>query len=206
MSDARIPRLAVQDVSDLPDVGFGHRGHVWWGTSLFAVIEGSTIFISIFVYFYLRRNFDAWPPPRVLPPDLLIGSLGLLALLASLIPAWKAHQAAHDLDMRAVQRWQLALSVASAIIVVTRTLEFAHLNTRWDEHAYGSAVWILIGFHTTLMIVDILDTWVATVLAFKGPFLTKHFSDVEDGAFYWVFTVLIWIPVFVVMYLYPRWG
>jgi cytochrome c oxidase subunit III len=194
----------VLDVSKLPDYAFGHRGHIWLGTSLFAIIEGSSVLIAIFVYFYLRRNFDAWPPPRVAPPDLLIGTISFALLLASAIPAFMVHRKSRELDMKGTQLWQVVLAVASALLVVTRAFEFAHLNTRWDEHAYGSAVWVLLGFHTTIFIVDVFDTFVVTALAFIGPWGVKHFSDAEDGAFYWFYTIVLWIPGYIVLYLVPR--
>lgn len=198
------PERIVLDATELPDVTFGHRNHVWWGTLLFAVIEASTLVISVFAYFYLQRHFDQWPPPRIELPDLLAGTATVAVLLASLFPAWKAKTAGRELDMGAVRRWQVILSIFSAAIIVLRSLELANLNTRWDENAYGSVVWVMIGFHTTLLVVDVLETWMVTVLSFKGPWQTKHFADVEDGAFYWWFTVLAWVPLYVVLYLYPR--
>jgi len=46
---------AVMNLSGLPDVVFGPRDIMWWGTLGFAVIEGFTLCLTAAVYLYLRR-------------------------------------------------------------------------------------------------------------------------------------------------------
>ena len=202
----RPPERAAVDVSEMPDVVFGYRSTVWWGTMLFALIESSTVMVSLFSYFYLRRNFDAWPPPRIVPPNLEIGTASMAVLAISLIPAWIVGRCASDMNLPKLRRWKLVLAAFSLLIVIMRALEIANLNTRWDETAYGSVVWAIIGVHTTLLVVDVAETFAETTLVFRGPMETKHFSDSEDGAFYWWFTVLMWVPAYVTLYWYPRWA
>jgi cytochrome c oxidase subunit III len=33
----------------------------------------------------------------------------------------------------------------------------------------------------------------------------KHFSDVADMVFYWLFMVLAWMPLYVLCFWVPRW-
>src|SRR5207248_1070724 len=56
---------AMLDVSDLPESGWDSNDPVWWGNLLAILIETTTIALLIASYFYLRRNFDEWPPPRI---------------------------------------------------------------------------------------------------------------------------------------------
>jgi hypothetical protein len=42
-------------------------------------------------------------------------------------------------------------------------------------------------------------------LFWMGPVEKKHFSDAADLAFYWYFMVGIWVPIFILSYLLPRW-
>lgn len=202
----RPPERATVDVAELPDVVFGYRGTVWWGTMLFALIESATVMVSLFTYFYLRRNFDAWPPPRIVPPNLEIGTASMAVLLLSLVPTWLMGKAASAMNLAKVRRWKIVVSLFSAAIVLLRALELGNLNTRWDETAYGSVVWAVIGVHTTLLVVDVFESWAETALVWRGPVETKHFADFEDSAFYWWFTVMMWVPAYVVLYLYPRWS
>jgi cytochrome c oxidase subunit I+III len=100
----------------------------------------------------------------------------------------------------------LVISIVFAVaFVAIRFLEFGALNCRWDQNAYGSAVWTLLGFHTTHLITDLIDTVVLTAVMFTDKVDGKKFSDVSDNAFYWFFVVLVWLPIFAVIYLVPRW-
>ena len=70
----------------------------------------------------------------------------------------------------------------------------------------GSIVWTLLGLHTVHIVTDVADTLVLAVLMF-----TRHaenhmrLSDVTDNVFYWNFVVLSWIPIYLLLYWFPRW-
>jgi cytochrome c oxidase subunit III len=97
----------------------------------------------------------------------------------------------------------VSLGFAVAFNIV-RAFEFAHLNVSWDHDAYGSIVWLMLGFHTTHIITDLLDSTVLTVLMFTGPVEEHRFVDVEENAVYWYFVVLAWLPIYGVIYWAPR--
>ena len=83
-------------------------------------------------------------------------------------------------------------------------MKFAHLNTRWDNSAYGSVVWLILGLHTTHLATDVGDTVVLTVLMFTVHAKPRRFSDVSDNVFYWNFVVLAWLPLYVLLDWMPR--
>jgi len=85
-----------------------------------------------------------------------------------------------------------------------RILEFGALNCFWDTNAYGSAVWLLLGLHTTHLVTDAYDTGVLGVLMFTGPLEGKRYVDVSENSLYWYFVVATWIPIYAVIYLAPR--
>ena len=74
------------DVARLPTTTFGHRSHMWWGTLGFMLIEGTTLFVCIASYFYLRLNFTVWPPEHTLRPALFWPTVHVVVLLASAVP------------------------------------------------------------------------------------------------------------------------
>jgi heme/copper-type cytochrome/quinol oxidase subunit 3 len=86
-----------------------------------------------------------------------------------------------------------------------RWFEFGVLNTRWDSNAYGSMVWLLLGLHTTHLVTDVVETWVMTAQAFFGPVDARRFSDIEDNQNYWDFVILAWLPIYFILYWFPRW-
>jgi len=199
----RRPREAL-DVAKLPTVVFGHRDLMWWGTTLFAVIEGFTLALVAATYLYLRKNFAEWPPERTPQPSLLLPTISLAVMLASLVPAWWTKRQAYRLDLPAVRRGLLLSAIVGLVSFLLRFTEFAALNTRWDAHAYGSIAWVTVGLHITLHLVDIGDTIGLAALSYIGPWEEKHFVNTTDNSNYWYFMVLSWVPLYVLVFLGPR--
>lgn len=192
------------DVSDLPTVTFGSRSLMWWGTLGFMTIEGWTTAILVVSYFYLRQNFDAWPPLQTPNPSLGIPTINLLIMLVSIVPAKLAADAAKRLDLDGVKRWLAVTTIVSLPIVVLRWWELWAINTRWDTNAYGSAAWTLVGFHTSLLLLDVADTIGLLLFYSIREMPAKAFSDTADNSFYWYFTVGLWIPIYLIVYVGPR--
>ena len=86
-----------------------------------------------------------------------------------------------------------------------RRVEFAALNVRWDQNAYGSAAWATLGFHATLLLVDTLETAAIAAIFHFAPLEEKHFTDASDAAFYQYFLSLVYVPLYVLLFLAPRW-
>jgi cytochrome c oxidase subunit III len=198
------PLRAESDVAALPTVTFGHRSLMWWGTLGFMVIEGWTLALLVVSYFYLRQNYETWPPLRTPHPSLLIPTINLLIMLVSLVPSYLAAAAAKKLDEAAVKRWLVIASIIALPIVVLRWWELWALNVRWDTNAYGTAAWVIVGFHTSLLLLDAADTWGLTLFYFLKQMPLKTFSDTTDNTFYWYFTIGIWIPTYLIIYVGPR--
>ena len=191
------------DVSALPDYAFHHRGIIWWGTMGIIAIEGTMFAMLIVAYLYLKGRSPHWPPGQF-PPDLLWGTLNTVVLLASGVPNQLAKSAAERLDLRKVRLWMAVALVFALAFNVIRILEFRALNVWWDENAYGSIVWALMGFHTFHIVTDFADSSVLLLLFFRGPLSESHFVDVSDNSMYWYFVILSWLPIYAVIYLAPR--
>jgi cytochrome c oxidase subunit 3 len=198
------PLRQIGDVAELPSVTFGHRSLMWWGTLGFMVIEGWTLALVTAGYFYLRQNFNTWPPLRTPVPDLLIPTIGLALMLISLVPAYLASRAAYRLDTGGVRLWLTVSSVIALIIPVVRWYELWALNIRWDTNAYGTAAWTVVGLHASLLLLDVADTVGLTLFYWFKRMPSKAFSDTVDNSFYWYFMVLSWVPLYLIVYVGPR--
>jgi cytochrome c oxidase subunit III len=197
-----VTRVAL-DVSHLPNFAFGHRSVVWWATMGIIAIEGAMFALVMTSYLYLKGRAAHWPP-GVEPPDLLWGTLNTGVLLASLIPNQLAKSAGERLDLAKVRLWMVVCIVFAVAFNIIRIWEFKTLNVWFDENAYGSVVWALLGFHTTHILTDLLDTAVLAVLMFTGPLEEKRFVDVSENSLYWYFVVGAWLPIYALIYLAPR--
>jgi heme/copper-type cytochrome/quinol oxidase subunit 3 len=194
----------VGDVSALPSVVFGSRGTLWWGVIMFMMIEGMTIAICIASYLYVRGNFSQWPPPPTELPSIVIPTIGVVVMMASIFVMARLEKAAKALDLGAVRTLSVVICVFAVALCVLRYFDFKALHTFWDSNAYGSTAWATVAFHSTLLLLETIETMVITALVLWGPMEKKHFADVEDNTLYWYFMCLIWIPAYVVVYLSPR--
>ncbi|HEX6706662.1 MAG TPA: cytochrome c oxidase subunit 3 [Albitalea sp.] len=194
---------AALDVSELPSFGFSHRSLMWWGTAAMIAIEGTVFALGVVSYFYLRSHSTTWPMGCP-APDAGWGTLNTAILLASLWPNQWTKSAAERLDLKVVRIGLVVCLLFSVAFLVVRALEFTSLHCRWDDSAYGSIVWMLIGLHTTHLLTDALDSAVLTALMFTEPTEGRRFVDVSESAVYWYFVVLTWLPLYAVIYLAPR--
>lgn len=193
------------DVSELPHLTYGHKNLAWWATLAFMVIEGFSLVIAVTIYLYLRKNFPTWPPEPTPLPDLLVPTVNTVLLLGTIAVMVLADRAAHRKDLRGCVRWLTVEVAVTAVILVLRAFEFEAVNTRWDDHAYGSAVWLALALHSTLLLLEFLESATFLVLLKRGPVEEKYFSDVSDAAFYQYFLSLSYVVLYVVLFWSPRW-
>jgi heme/copper-type cytochrome/quinol oxidase subunit 3 len=192
------------DVTELPTVVFGSRGLLWWGTWGFAVAEGMTLVLSIATYFYLRRNFQTYPPLGYPQPDWIAPTIGMAIFLLTCIPAYLVKKAAVRLDSAATTRWLVILSVCALVLCGVRTVDFYALRVLWMTSAYGSIQWVLLGFHGSLLVIEVAEVIGTAALFIKGPVLPRHYPDACDIGNYWYFLVLSWLPIWFIVYIGPR--
>jgi len=191
------------DVSTLPSYAFSHRSLTWWGTAGLVAIESTVFALTIISYFYLRGHATQWPPGSP-PPALLWGTLNTVVLLISIVPNLLVKRAAMRADLRWMRIWLAAALALSLVFLGLRVLEFDTLNVRWDTDAYGSAVWLLMGFHTVHLLTDTYDSIVLLTLFHTGPLEGKRLVDASENTDYWYFVVASWIPIYLVIYWAPR--
>ena len=110
--------------------------------------------------------------------------------------------AAVDRDKHKVRLRLIVCRLLQLALRVVRAFEFTVLNVRWDEGAYGSAVWVLLGFRTVNLVTDFADTLVLTAVMYKEPIEGKRYVDIAENSGYWDFIVITWLPIYAVLY----WG
>jgi cytochrome c oxidase subunit 3 len=196
-------RQAALDLSHLPTYGFGTTMTMWWGTMGFVVLEGTGFALAAGTYLYLAFQNEQWPLGSP-PPGLVWSALLTLTLLLSVWPNYMAKKYAREENLPRVRLYLVIMCLMGAIPLALRAMEFTTLYVRWDQNAYGSIVWIILGLHTAHIGTDLVDTVVLTALMFTKHGHGKRFSDVEDNAFYWDFVVISWLPLYALLYWFPR--
>jgi cytochrome c oxidase subunit 3 len=225
------------DVSGLPAEVRDARAPAWWGNVLFMAIETTTVALVLASYFYLWRNFPQaqWPPPQphtdpplLKPvPDLLLGTLNVLLLLATVPLVWwvdracgrqfdrleKLHAAKPSQAPegkrpperpRGVMLGLSVFVVLGAVSLAVRRYEFPALNVRWNENAYAALVWALLGLHFVYIAVEVVEILVLLVWIAIYGLGENQAGDVILSAAYWYWTVAVGVVVYGVVYWFPR--
>jgi cytochrome c oxidase subunit 3 len=194
----------VSDLSRLPLHGMGSASATWWGTLAFMLIEGTGFALGIAMYLYLMSLAATWPIDAQ-QPDLLPGTLVTVVLLGSLVPNHWLSKSAQQQDLRKVKIGLVVISFLGVLPLAIRAFEFPALKINWDNNAYGSVVWTLLGLHTTHIITDLAESLVLTALMFtRHADNPRRFSDVQDDVMYWNFVVAAWLPIYGCIYWMPR--
>ncbi len=58
--------------------------------------------------------------------------------------------------------------------------------------------------HTSHVITDLGDTVVQALWLHTHQIDTEQFSQVDDNAAYWAFVVVAWVPIYLLVYWFPR--
>ncbi|MET4701733.1 cytochrome c oxidase subunit 3 [Constrictibacter sp. MBR-5] len=204
MTDAAIETEIAVDASGLPRLT-PHTHPLWWGVLGAVAIEAAVVANLLTSYFYLMSQSETWPPAGIKPPDPFWATVVLCVLPLSSVTMWWAGRGS-DADRKTQLAMGVTASVALAsLALVFRWLQFAAFGVRWDEHAYGSILWAITGFHFTHVVSAILGTAVVAVLAWMDYFTSERQLGVVVDTLYWYFVAAVFLPIYLVLYWAPRW-
>jgi cytochrome c oxidase subunit III len=210
MSDAP----AILDLSQLPHSDSDKHSPVWWGNTLLLLVETVMFGLLLAGYFYLRQNFDRWPPPRIhrapplfdSAPSLGLPVVNLILIIVSFIPMYWTDRVAQLRD-RARATAGLMVTVGFCLTcLIIRFFEFRSLRFRIDDNAYASIVWTILGMHTLHLIAGTSENALVLAWTLVKPLDDKHARDVHLSAVYWYWIIVVWLVLFSVIFLSPRWG
>jgi heme/copper-type cytochrome/quinol oxidase subunit 3 len=189
------------DVAGLPSHAFGARAPLWWGVALMVAIEATAMSILLVSVFYLRGSAADWPLRPIGGRAFALAVVQLVLLVGSYAPMVASVRAARRRDLPATRRWlALATSLGAAMLSV-RAVELPYVPVRWDADAFGSLFWMTFGLHVTHVLTGVLESAMLLGLLWRGPVEPKHFGDVDASALLWYFTVIEWVPAFLILYL-----
>ena len=200
------------DVRDIPSTLLDYHEPIWWGNLLLLFIETTMFGILVAIYCSVWMNTSPFPPPRVdrtpiiynAVPELLLPTVGLMVLLVSMIPGIWLDLSARRKDEKMVKiLLPITLSINIAAIVI-RFQEFDSLLFKWDDNAYGSITWVILGTHLMHLIILCAEDLYLLAWTYKKGLDANHALDLTVMAVYWYWIVGIWIFFYALVYLAPR--
>lgn len=197
---------AELDATELPRL-YPHArpSPLWWGVVGLILIEATVFSSFIASYFYLRLlGGGPWAAGALPAPPLLWPSVNTVLLLVSSGSMYLAGKLIKR-GRQVAMTWAIGISVAlAALVLALRGLEFRDVPFAWNDHAYGSIYWTMMGLHFAHVLASLLGTAVVGVLGAMKYFTRERNLAVSIDSIYWYFVALIWIPVYLVLYWSPR--
>ena len=201
------------DVSKLGTSAFDEAAPLWWGNLLLVFIETTTVALMLASYFYLRQNYDAWPPPKVdvIPPlnhavpDLGVASANMILLVLSCLPMYWTDMAARRKDRWKTGAGLLLMFAITLVSLVLRWYEFSATKFWWNDNAYASVVWTTLGLHLTYILVGALEFELMAAWICLKHIDSKHALDVTLAGGYWYWVAGTELIIYLVIFWSPRW-
>ncbi len=151
-------------------------------------------------YFTLRAATDRWPPEGV---DLATGrtAVATAVLILSSVTMHGAVKAAQRDDRGRSIRWLAITAFLGLVFLSNQALEYAQADFRISSHAYGSAFYLMTGFHGLHVLGGLL--FMGAIAAAIGGRTSKVSSApaVEVCGYYWHFVDVVWVAMFTTIYV-----
>jgi heme/copper-type cytochrome/quinol oxidase subunit 3 len=99
----------------------------------------------------------------------------------------------------------IAISIVLALgFLAIQGYEYSQASFSWRTDAYGSLFFTILSLHALHVIGAILIVGWLEVRSFAGHFNREHHVAVQTGSLYWHFVDLVWLGIFLVLYISPR--
>jgi len=151
-------------------------------------------------YFTLRATAEEWPPEGVELDAVVSGIFTALLVLSSGTVQLAVRALGRD-DRRAFRRWLGVTLVLAAAFVVNQGREWAEAGFRIDTHAYGSAFFVMTGFHSLHVVGGMLAMILLLGRAADRRFGPGDVPAVEVVSYYWHFVDVVWVAMWATLFL-----
>ena len=188
----------------LPVGSAGHRASGWWGMWCLIATEAALFAYLLFSYFYLGAQAQTHFIPE-LPKFRLALPNTLLLIASSAVLYWGER----GIRNNSVGRLNLALLVTIIMgsgFAVIQALEWHDKKFRLWDSAYASSYYMTTGFHMAHVVGGLLILFLLLFWSLLGKFDHHRHAAVSIGALYWHFVDVVWLAVFTVFYVTPRFG
>ena len=159
--------------------------------------------ISSFIYMALNSGFEHYQVSRL---DITSAGCYTVLLIASsftLLLAERGHARGND---RTLRFWLAVTVLLGAVFLAGQGLEYAHLidsNVTLGSGVFGTSFFTLTGFHAFHVFCGLIILSILLILTFLERLSYKK-GTLKAVAIYWHFVDIVWIVVFTVIYVLPK--
>ena len=152
-------------------------------------------------YFTLRATTTGpWPPPDV-HLGTATSALFTTVLVASSGTMQMAVRAISGGDRRRFRWWIVATAALGLMFVANQAREWSVLDFGPDSHAFGSAFYVMTGFHGMHVLGGMAAMIVLAARASRAGFGAAEAPAVEVVSYYWHFVDVVWVAMWSTLFL-----
>ncbi len=151
-------------------------------------------------YFALRATADEWPPEGVHLDTVVSGAFTALLVLSSATVQLAVRALARG-DVRRFRLFLVVTLLLAAAFVANQGHEWANAGFRVDSHAFGSAFFVMTGFHGLHVVGGMLAMVLLLGRAADARFGSSELPAVEVVSYYWHFVDVVWIGMWATLFL-----
>ena len=175
--------------------------------AMWAFLGSECLFFGSFISTYLlyRSRFEGGPAPDEIY-DIPFTSVSSFILLMSSLTMVLALAAIQRGDQRGLRIWLLATAFLGMGFIGGQIYEFTTFYEEGLELStspFGSAFFVLTGFHGAHVTVGILMLLACVIMSSAGKILPGESRKIELVGLYWHFVDIVWTIIFTVVYLIP---
>jgi len=175
------------------------------GCALFLISEAMLFCGLISAYVVLRAQAGIWPPldqPRL---PVVATAVNTAILLASGGLLWRSvsesFQGRHKIAS-SLRRISLVLGTVFVLIQGVEWGRLLHHGLTTSSSLYGSLFYSLVGCHGLHVIAALVVFTRIHKLTLADPASTASLDRLRAGRMYWTFVVLVWPPLYALVYLW----
>jgi cytochrome c oxidase subunit III len=150
-------------------------------------------------YFTLRAQAVRWPPAGV-HLDTVSATIATAVLVASSGTMQLAVRAVVADRRRGFELWLGVTFVLGVVFIAAQARDWSKLTFGVSSHAYGSAFYLMTGFHGLHVIGGLLAMVLMAGRATSPRFGAADAPSVEMLSYYWHFVDVVWIALWATIF------
>lgn len=213
-SPTRAPGNAVELASSVPVVpahalpegfvrpartGEPRSTHVL-GVLLIAVADAMVLAALLATYFAIKNGSGSWPPSKVSVDTYIPTVITITAVLSMFSVQWGSFCVRRNDQRNAAVGLGLTFIFGLAM-VNAEWLSFSRTGFGFDDHAYGTLYYLLIGFHMVHVLVATALLVLVSVRALAGHFSSDDHEPVRALTMFWNYTNVVWFAVVTALFI-----
>ncbi len=173
-------------------------------TAMWVFLGSECVFFGAMISTFLlyRSNTNGGIGSEIF--DIPFTSASSFVLLMSSLTMVLAHGAYYGGDLRQARVWLAATALLGTTFLAGQIFEFSefiHQGLTLTSSPFGSAFYMLTGFHGAHVAVGVLLLGSMFLLSLGGRLYDDRGLNVELVGLYWHFVDIVWIVIFTVVYL-----